>query len=67
MRLRNRDVEVKTFHDDVSHTQSENLDRIVDWHNAQGPHELDISVHFNAFEQRSQPVGHLLIVPLGRT
>jgi N-acetylmuramoyl-L-alanine amidase len=49
--------DVKTYHDDVSHSQGENLERITDWHNAQGPHDLDISVHFNASEQTSAPVG----------
>ena len=48
---------VKTYHDDVSHSQNENLERITDWHNAQEPHHLDISVHFNAFEQVSGPMG----------
>jgi hypothetical protein len=48
---------VKTYHDDVSQSQGENLERITDWHNAQGPHDLDISVHFNASEQTSEPVG----------
>src|SRR3974390_1928145 len=33
--LRNVYVEVKTFHDDVSTTQDENLMRIVDYHNSQ--------------------------------
>jgi len=42
------DVAVK-FHDDVSTTQSENLDRIVDWHNKQD-RALDVSVHFNAYD-----------------
>ena len=41
-------VDVITFHDDVSTSQSENLNRIVNFHNAQGPHNYDISVHFNA-------------------
>lgn len=49
--------EVKTYHDDVSRNQNENLERITDWHNAQGPHDLDISVHLNANEQTSAPVG----------
>lgn len=44
------DVEVVTYHDDVSDDQQENLDRICDFHNAQGPHDYDVSVHFNAFE-----------------
>jgi hypothetical protein len=54
--LRARGVDVTTYHDDVSCTQSENLTRIVDFHNSKS-RELDISVHFNAFEQREAPVG----------
>lgn len=54
--LRDRGVKVETFHDDTSTSQSENLWTITDFHNAQ-KRDLDISVHFNAFEQRSQPVG----------
>jgi N-acetylmuramoyl-L-alanine amidase len=49
-------VKVKVFHDDVSKTQNENLNRIVDYHNAQ-VRDLDISVHFNAYEQVSKPMG----------
>jgi len=41
-------VDVATYWDDISNDQSENLDRICDWHNAQGKHDLDVSVHFNA-------------------
>lgn len=37
------------FHDDVSTSQSENLDRITSWHNAQ-QRDYDISCHFNAFD-----------------
>jgi hypothetical protein len=51
-----RGVEVTVFHDDTSHSQNENLWTITDFHNA-CDRDLDISVHFNAFEQRSQPVG----------
>jgi N-acetylmuramoyl-L-alanine amidase len=40
-------AEVITYHDMVSKTQDENLARIVDFHNSQGPHDLDVSVHFN--------------------
>jgi N-acetylmuramoyl-L-alanine amidase len=40
--------DVTIFHDDVSTTQSENLNRIVNFHNSQS-RELDISVHFNAY------------------
>ena len=48
--LRQRGATVLTFHDDVSDDQSENLHRITDWHNSHVPHDLDISVHFNAFD-----------------
>ena len=54
--LKTRGVDVVSFHDDVSTSQSENLDRIVDWHNDQ-TRELDISVHFNAYEQCDKPMG----------
>jgi len=47
--LRSADVEVVTFHDDVSTSQSENLNRIVSWHNSQ-QRELDVSCHFNAYQ-----------------
>jgi peptidoglycan hydrolase-like protein with peptidoglycan-binding domain len=47
--LRNFGEQVTTYHDDVSTSQDENLNRIVDFHNAQGPHDLDVSVHFNAY------------------
>jgi N-acetylmuramoyl-L-alanine amidase len=52
-----RGVQVKSFHDTVSTSQSENLNRIVDFHNAQPPHELDVSVHFNAYVETSKPMG----------
>jgi N-acetylmuramoyl-L-alanine amidase len=54
--LRTQGVEVVTFHDDVSTSQNENLNRITDFHNKQD-RELDISVHFNAFEQCDKPMG----------
>jgi N-acetylmuramoyl-L-alanine amidase len=54
--LRARRVEVVTYHDDVSHSQNENLNRIVDFHNS-NIRDLDISVHFNAYEQVSKPMG----------
>jgi hypothetical protein len=55
-------VEVTTFHDDTSRDQNTNLNTIVNFHNAQGPHDLDVSVHFNSAEfngsnQTSNPVG----------
>jgi len=55
--LSERGVDAVTFHDDVSTTQSENLERIVDFHNAQGSHDLDVSVHFNAYEPTDEPMG----------
>ena len=54
--LRNRGVEVTTYHDDVSKSQDENLNRIVDFHNSK-QRDLDVSVHFNAYEQVSKPMG----------
>jgi N-acetylmuramoyl-L-alanine amidase len=54
--LKYRGVDVVVFHDDVSKSQSENLNRIVDFHNSQA-RDLDISVHFNAYEQVSKPMG----------
>jgi len=49
-------VEVKTFHDDTSTTQSQNLHTIVNYHNAQ-ERDLDVSVHFNANQPTSKPMG----------
>lgn len=49
-------VSVTTFHDDVSDDQSENLNRIVDFHNSKS-RDLDISVHFNAYQTTSSPMG----------
>jgi N-acetylmuramoyl-L-alanine amidase len=43
-------VEVTTFHDNSSHDQGTNLETIVYFHNSQGSHDLDVSVHFNAFD-----------------
>jgi len=54
--LRESGVEVTTYHDDVSNTQSENLDRIVDFHNSK-TRDLDISVHFNAYQTTQKPMG----------
>lgn len=54
--LMSRDVDVATFHDDVSKTQSENLDRITTFHNSQD-RDLDVSVHFNAYVECSGPMG----------
>lgn len=55
-KLREVGVETTTYHDNVSDDQSENLNRIVDFHNAQS-RDYDISVHFNAYETTSKPMG----------
>jgi N-acetylmuramoyl-L-alanine amidase len=49
-------VEATTFHDDVSRSQSENLERIVSFHNSQ-QRDLDVSVHFNAYQTTNSPMG----------
>src|SRR6516164_2562990 len=40
------------FHDNTSTSQSTNLNTITNWHNALGSsgRDLDVSVHFNAFD-----------------
>lgn len=54
--LREEGVEVDTYHDNESHSQDENLNRIVNHHNAQS-RQLDVSVHFNAYQTTSTPMG----------
>lgn len=54
--LRLANISVTTVHDDVSRTQSENLEWIVDQHNAL-ERDLDVSVHFNAYETTDKPMG----------
>lgn len=54
--LNNSGVDVVAFHDDTSTTQNENLNTIVNWHNKQ-ERELDISIHFNAYQTTSKPMG----------
>jgi N-acetylmuramoyl-L-alanine amidase len=49
-------INVLTFHDDTSTTQDENLKTIVDFHNS-CQRDLDVSVHFNAYETTSEPMG----------
>jgi N-acetylmuramoyl-L-alanine amidase len=58
--LQARGVEVLTYHDDVSTTQNENLNRIVDWHNGH-IRDLDVSVHFNAFDTKAHGVEVLYV------
>src|SRR5262245_29133249 len=55
--LRGAGVEVITYEDTVSTNQNDNLERIVDFHNAQGPHDYDVFVHFNCNVETSKPVG----------
>ena len=52
--LRSMDVDVITYEDTVSKSQNENLDRIVAFHNSQGAHDLDVSIHFNSTDP--QPI-----------
>jgi N-acetylmuramoyl-L-alanine amidase len=54
--LRDRGAQVSVFHDNISTSQSENLERIVDYHNSQN-RQLDISVHFNAYVETTKPMG----------
>jgi hypothetical protein len=44
------------YFDDVSTSQNENLNRIVNWHNSK-TRDLDVSVHFNAYNHTSKPMG----------
>jgi len=48
--LHNAGTGVEVYHDNWSTTQNENLNRIVNFHNTAGPHDLDVSVHFNAHD-----------------
>jgi hypothetical protein len=54
--LRSAKVECVVFHDNVSTSQNENLNRIVNFHNSQ-KRDYDISVHFNAYNTTSKPMG----------
>ena len=54
--LKNGGIDIITYHDDVSTSQNENLNRIVDFHNSK-TRDLDVSVHFNAYETTSKPMG----------
>jgi hypothetical protein len=54
-KLRAAGVEVVTYTDTVSTSQGENLDRIVDFHNAQ-TRDLDVSIHLNAFDHSAHGV-----------
>jgi len=54
--LRAAGVDVLTYHDNQSHSQDENLNRIVNYHNGQS-RDLDVSVHFNAYQTTSSAMG----------
>jgi peptidoglycan hydrolase-like protein with peptidoglycan-binding domain len=54
--LKDTGITVKTFHDNTSHDQNTNLHTIVNYHNAQS-RDLDVSVHFNAYNTTSKPMG----------
>jgi N-acetylmuramoyl-L-alanine amidase len=54
--LNNINIGVDAFHDDKSTSQNENLNRIVDFHNSK-TRDLDISIHFNAYQTTSKPMG----------
>jgi len=58
--LRDEGVAVDTFHDDTSTTQNENLNTIVNHHNAQ-TRDLDVSVHFNAYDGSAHGVEVLYV------
>jgi N-acetylmuramoyl-L-alanine amidase len=55
--LNAKGVQASKFHDDTSHSVDENLVTIVNFHNSRGPHDLDVSVHFNAYVTTAKPVG----------
>jgi N-acetylmuramoyl-L-alanine amidase len=54
--LRQMGCTVHEFHDDVSTTQNENLQRIVAFHDSK-QRDLDVSVHFNAYQTTQKPMG----------
>jgi N-acetylmuramoyl-L-alanine amidase len=54
--LQTAGVPVVKFIDTTSTTQNENLNRIVNWHNAQS-RDLDVSIHFNASSQSANLMG----------
>jgi N-acetylmuramoyl-L-alanine amidase len=58
--LRALGAEVLTFHDDTSNDQSTNLHTITNWHNSHD-RDLDISVHFNAFDHTAHGVEVLFV------
>ena len=55
--LKKEKAEVGIFHDNKSSTQDANLKAIVKAHNDWGEHDLDVSVHFNAYVETNEPMG----------
>jgi N-acetylmuramoyl-L-alanine amidase len=53
---RSANVDVEVFHDNTSTSQDQNLKTIVNYHNSQ-TRDLDVSVHFNAYETTDEPMG----------
>jgi len=54
--LQGAGVKSAKFHDTTSTTQNQNLNAIVNWHNAQ-QRDLDVSVHFNCYQTTTKPMG----------
>src|SRR5262249_8357555 len=54
--LRSAGIQAKRFDDNNNESQNENLNAIVDWHNSQ-ERDLDVSVHFNAYEHTTKAMG----------
>jgi N-acetylmuramoyl-L-alanine amidase len=56
--LEQMNVTVWPYHDNQSHSQSENLNRIVSAHNSHpSSGRLDVSVHLNAYSTTPKPMG----------
>jgi hypothetical protein len=64
--MRTMGVDTTTYHDDVSHSQNENLNRIVDFHNSK-TRDLDVSVHFNAYDGSAHGTEVLWVSSKGQT
>ena len=56
LNMQSRNATVYEFHDDTSTTQQQNLQTIVNFHNRH-KRNLDISVHFNAYQSTDKPMG----------
>jgi N-acetylmuramoyl-L-alanine amidase len=54
--MRGGGTTVYTFHDNTSTSQNQNLNTIVNYHNSKS-RDLDVSVHFNAYQTTSKPMG----------